>query len=361
MTSSSMPRTTDLILGAVAYDQKVVAIWDGFQQYFRTRDLPFDYVLFSNYERQVEAHLRGHIHVAWNSPLAWLQTERIAARLGRRAEAICMRDTDRDLRSVIVVRVDGGIDTIADLRGRIVAVGARDSPQATLIPLNHIADQGLLPDRDFQVRVFDTLVGKHGDHIGGERDAVRALLRGEADAACILDTNHLAFAREATLAPASTQNPGADRRPTITATSRCSTMSSRTRSTRFRELLLTMSYGDAEVRPLLDLEGLKAWVPGRVTGYAQLAAAVDRFGTIDAFVDRRRGAMQVDLGTLGFAEGGYLLVKRAVRRAAPGQTISVTGETDGPRCGSARLVPCRGAPLRVATGAGHRSRACRTS
>ncbi len=37
--------------------------------------------------------------------------------------------------------------------------------------------------------------------------------------------------------------------------------------------------------------------------------------------------MQVDLGTLGFAEGGYLLVKREVRRAAPGQTISVTGET----------------------------------
>ncbi len=48
------------------------------------------------------------------------------------------------------------------------------------------------------MRVFDTLVGKHGDHIGGERDAIRALLRGEADAACILDTNHLAFAREAT-------------------------------------------------------------------------------------------------------------------------------------------------------------------
>ncbi len=140
---TSTPRTTDLILGAVAYDQKVVAIWDGFQEYFRTADLPFDYVLFSNYERQVEAHFRGHIHVAWNSPLAWLQTERIAVRLGRRAEAICMRDTDRDLRSVIVVRATDGINTIADLRGRIVAVGARDSPQATLIPLNHLADQGL--------------------------------------------------------------------------------------------------------------------------------------------------------------------------------------------------------------------------
>jgi len=281
--TSSTPRTADLILGAVAYDQKVVAIWDGFQEYFRTRDLPFDYVLFSNYERQVEAHLRGHIHVAWNSPLAWLQTERIAARLGRRAEAICMRDTDRDLRSVIVVRATDGINTIADLRGRIVAVGARDSPQATLIPLNHIADQGLLPDRDFQLRVFDTLVGKHGDHIGGERDAIRALLRGEADAACILDTNHLAFAREATLAPASTrilaQTDGYDHcNFTVLDDVQPDTL------TRFRELLLTMSYGDAEVRPLLDFEGLKAWVPGRVTGYAQLAATVERFGTIDAFV-----------------------------------------------------------------------------
>ena len=133
------------------------------------------------------------------------------------------------------------------------------------------------------MRVFDTLVGKHGDHIGGERDAIRALLRGEADAACILDTNHLAFAREATLAPASTrilaQTAGYDHcNFTVLDDVQPDTL------TRFRELLLTMSYGDAEVRPLLDLEGLKAWVPGRVTGYAQLAAAVDRFGTIDAFV-----------------------------------------------------------------------------
>jgi len=45
-----------------------------------------------------------------------------------------------------------------------------------------------------------------------------------------------------------------------------------------------MSYADAEVRPLLDLEGLKRWVPGRVEGYAQLASAIERFSTIDGFV-----------------------------------------------------------------------------
>ena len=38
--------------------------------------------------------------------------------------------------------------------------------------------------------------------------------------------------------------------------------------------------------------------------------------------------MQVDLGSLALAEGGYLLVKRAVRRVAPGEAIVVTGEAD---------------------------------
>ena len=275
----------ELVLGAVAYDQKVVPIWDGFLNYFRARDLPFDYVLFSSYERQVEAQIRGHLHVAWHSPLAWLQTERIVSRLGRRAEAIAMRDTDRDLCSVILVRAGSGIEVIADLRRKSVAVGARDSPQATLIPLNHLAREGLVPERDFDVRVFDVLVGKHGDHIGGERDAIRALLRGEADAACILDANHLAFVRDGTLPSAAT------RILTRTETyDHCNfTVLDHVEPelvARFRELLLAMSYADPEVRPLLDLEGLKAWVPGRVSGYAQLSEAVDRFGTIDTFVHR---------------------------------------------------------------------------
>jgi ABC-type phosphate/phosphonate transport system substrate-binding protein len=272
-----------LVLGAVAYDQKVVPIWDGFLEYFHARGLPFDFVLFSNYERQVEALVRGQIHVAWHSPLAWLQTERIAAGIGRRAEAIAMRDTDCGLHSVILVRADGGLGTIDDLRGKIVAVGARDSPQATLIPLNHLARQGLVPERDFEVQVFDTLVGKHGDHIGGERDAVRALLRGETDAACILDANHLAFQREGTL-PLSSARVLAQTEAYDHCNFSVLDGVEAEKVARFRELLLARSYADAEVRPLLDLEGLKAWVPGRVTGYAQLAEALDRFGTIDTFV-----------------------------------------------------------------------------
>jgi len=273
-----------LILGAVAYDPKVVTIWDGFQGYFARHGLGFDYVLYSNYESQVEAHFSGHIHVAWNSPLAWLQSERIAASLGRRAEAICMRDTDRDLTSVVVVRSDSGIEGVADLKGKHVAVGASDSPQATLIPLSHIAAAGLAPGADFDVVWFDRLVGKHGDHIGGERDAVRALMRDHVDAACIIDGNYLLFIQEATIPFGATKilasTPSYDHCNFTVLDGAPSQLVER-----FRQLLLGMSYSDAEVRPLLDMEGLKQWQPGRTSGYALLAAAADRFGTIDSFVE----------------------------------------------------------------------------
>jgi ABC-type phosphate/phosphonate transport system substrate-binding protein len=272
-----------LLLGAVAYDPKVVTIWDGFQSYFNSHGIEFDYLLYTNYERQVEALVAGHIHVAWNSPLAWLQTERIAGKLGQRAEAICMRDTDRDLLSVIVTREGGPVRSVSDLKGRRVAVGAKDSPQATLIPLYHIAQKGLEPNHDFEVLPFDQLAGKHGDHIGGERDAARALFRGDCDAACLIDGNLLLFAQEGTLPAGSVRTiattPLYDHCNFTVIDGRMSDSVEL-----FRELLLGMSYEDPDVRRLLDLEGLKRWLPGRTDGYKLLSNAVDHFGYLDEFV-----------------------------------------------------------------------------
>ena len=47
---------------------------------------------------------------------------------------------------------------------------------------------------------------------------------------------------------------------------------------RFVELLLSMSFDDPAVRPLLELEGLREWRPGRTSGYDLLEGAVDRLG-----------------------------------------------------------------------------------
>jgi ABC-type phosphate/phosphonate transport system substrate-binding protein len=270
-------------MGAVAYDAKVVHIWNGFRDYFTRNGLAYDYVLYSNYERQVRALLAGEIHVAWNSPLAWLQTEAAARAAGRKAEAIAMRDSDRDLTSLFVVREDAPIMDLSGLAGRRVAFGAADSPQARLIPLEHMARAGLEIGRDFEGVGFEIGVGLHGDHVGGEREAVRALLRGRVDAAAIIDGNYLAFGDEG-LFPSGRLRVLLRTEPYDHCNFTMLDGGASGAAARFRELLLGMRYSDAALRPLLDMEGLKQWLPGRVEGYRLLGAAIERFGTLDAFL-----------------------------------------------------------------------------
>jgi len=273
---------TDLLLGAVAYDPKVVTIWDGFRRWFADRDFAFDYVLYSNYERQVDDLLGGDIQVAWNSPLAWVRSRRAAAAAGCRLSAPVMRDSDRDLTSIVIVRADSGLTTIDDLRGKVVATGAVDSPQATLLPLDRLREGGIDPQKDVTVRRFDVGVGLHGDHVGGERDAAKALIAGQVDAACILAANHYVFSREGTL-PANSTTVIAE----TVAFDHCNMTvnddaADAASVARFCELLLAMDYGDAAVRPLLDLEGLKQWLPGRLELYQPLERAVDHANFYDA-------------------------------------------------------------------------------
>ena len=269
-----MADQTTLIMGAVAYDPKVVTIWDGFRRWFAEQDFDFDYVLYSNYERQVEDLVAGRIDAAWNSPLAWVRSVRLAAAAGTEARALTMRDTDCDLTSVVVVRADSAYENVTDLRGKTIATGAVDSPQATLIPLLLLRDAGLDPRSDVTIHRYDVGVGLHGDHVGGERDAARALANGEVEAACMIDANHLQFTNEGTLPAGGTRIVGQTApydhcNMTVTGAGPADTLA------RFDDLLRAMDYGDAAVRPLLDLEGLRQWVPGRTIGYTQLERAVD--------------------------------------------------------------------------------------
>jgi phosphonate transport system substrate-binding protein len=275
-----MSKDSVLLLGAVAYDPKVVTIWEGFKAHFARQGLQMDYVLYSNYEHQVEALINGSLHVAWNSPLAWVRARRLARTHGMEARALVMRDSDCDLTSVIVVREDSPVKTVMDLKGRIVAVGAVDSPQATLLPLALLHSLGLNPRTDLKIQYHNILVGKHGDHIGGEREAAQSLLSGSADAACLLEYNYHQFLLDGTLPSGTTR--------IVARTSSFDHCNFTVVSTtppalieRFQTLLIDMSYDDPDVRPLCDLEGLKAWYPGRVTGYQALEEAVAVAGFYD--------------------------------------------------------------------------------
>src|SRR6266851_4591775 len=97
---------TQLWLGAVAYDPKVVTIWEGMRTYLRDEaHLDLEVVLYLSYEAQVEALLAGKIDIGWNTNLAYLQCEDFS---GGRTSAIAMRDADLGWKS-LVIALKGGV------------------------------------------------------------------------------------------------------------------------------------------------------------------------------------------------------------------------------------------------------------
>jgi phosphonate transport system substrate-binding protein len=260
-----------LRVGAVMYDPKVSVIWEIIGDFFESRSCPIDVTFYSAYELQVTALVEGAIDIAWNSPLAWLDAQRRTAGACR---AIAMRDTDRDRISYFVARRDGPVQTLADLKGRTIATGAIDSPQATLIPLGRLRREGLSPGVDVTVRRFDVLVGKHGDHVGGERDALACLTRGDADACAMLDLNWEGWLKDGTIDADAFRIVGqTDRFDHCVFTVRQSLDPSAEKA--WLDALFSMRYDNSAHREMMDLEGLKAWLPGRTTGFGPLTAAVE--------------------------------------------------------------------------------------
>lgn len=260
-----------VIVGAVLYDPKVSVIWEIISDFFAQHDCPMDVVFYTNYELQVTALIEGHVDVAWNSPLAWLDADR---RSGGHCRAIAMRDSDRDRVSHIVARRGSDVSEVGDLRGHTLATGAQDSPQATLIPIGLLRQVGIDPKHDVQIRRFDVLVGKHGDHVGGELEAFRCMERGEAAACAMLDLNWETWSQDGTLDPAEFHIVATtDRFDHCVFTVRDDFPAEDEK--RWLEALFSMSYDDPSHREMMDLEGLKAWMPGRVTGFGPLTEAVE--------------------------------------------------------------------------------------
>jgi ABC-type phosphate/phosphonate transport system substrate-binding protein len=185
-----------------------------------------------------------------------------------------MRDSDRDRLTYVLARRESSIVTIADLRGKTLATGAKDSPQATLLPLHLLRQHGLLPSTDFTLRRFDVMVGKHGDHIGGELEALKSLQQGQSDACTVLDRNWERWQADGT---ADTQ-----RLAVLASTDHfdhcnftCLASFPLEEELRWKDVLFRMVYENPAHREMMDLEGLKAWLPGRTTGYVDLTEAVN--------------------------------------------------------------------------------------
>src|SRR6266704_2059558 len=109
-------------VGAVAYDPRVVTIWEGFRAWFLTHQFPIDYVLYATYQQQLDALFAGDLDVAWNTNLAYVQARERAHGACR---ALAMRDTDRNWTSHAVIP-DGAPIGLDGLRGKRVGFGDAD-------------------------------------------------------------------------------------------------------------------------------------------------------------------------------------------------------------------------------------------
>lgn len=268
-----MRNNETILLGAVAYDPKVVTIWEGIREHFFEQGVPLDFALYCSYERQIQELLLGHIDVAWNTPLAHVRVKRLT-----RGESVSlgMRDSDRDFHSKVIVRRDRNIKSLRDLEGKTLAVGSSDSTQARILPLYFLAREGIDINR-LKLLPFDTDIGKHGDTGTSEIDVIKALLDGRADAGTVGDLIWVNEQAAGHIDPGRIEvlwtTPGFDHcmfdaRPGL-ETEKVET---------FRTALFAMRWDNPNHRKLLELEGLREWMPPREQGYGSLEAALKEQG-----------------------------------------------------------------------------------
>jgi phosphonate transport system substrate-binding protein len=266
--------TKRIAVGAVAYDPKVVTIWELINDFFRHRGVRNDYVLFSNYEAQVEALLKGMIDIAWNTNLAYIRLHR---QTGGRCRVLAMRDTDLAFTSVIIAGTASGINKLADLKGKRFALGSRDSGQAAILPVHFLTLNGIDPEKDLKLTRFDLDVGKHGDTGTSEVAVLESITRSETDAGAVGDQYWARVLAEG----------GVDRskvKAIWTSPPYChcnfTVLENRYDQDleRWTETLLQMDYNNPEHRAIMEMEGLKSWARPQLEGYKPLFDAVETVG-----------------------------------------------------------------------------------
>jgi phosphonate transport system substrate-binding protein len=266
-------------VGAVAYDPKVVPIWEGMRRYFHEEaHLPVEVVLFQSYETQVSALLAEpgapSIDIAWNTNLAYLQADAWSA---HRCRPIAMRDTDVGWTTKIVAVSGGPVDGLEDVRNSTLALGSRDSGHAAILPVHFLETEKLIEGRDYRTLRFNSDLGKHGDTGTSEVEVVRAVLDGRAEAGAI-GSPFWNTVRAQRLVPDGALTEIWTSPPYNHCMFTAHPDFDLALERRFAEALFAMSYDNPNHRTVLEAEGLRRWVAPQLEGYQALRNASARQG-----------------------------------------------------------------------------------
>jgi ABC-type phosphate/phosphonate transport system substrate-binding protein len=256
----------ELKIGAVAYAPKVITIWEGMREYLRGQGLMTEYVLYASYPALVDALVAGHIDIAWNTPLAYLQ---VKEQLGGQCLVLGRRNSDMGFSTVFIARADSSIHSLGDLKATRFALGSRDSSHAAILPVHFLHAAGLEADKDLKLVRFDSDIGKHGDTGTSEQDVVRAVMEGSAEAGAIGKATLDAFVANGSIDPRSLRifwtSHGYSH---CNFTARAGLAASL--AERFTKAIEAMDYNDPKWKQVMNLEGLTGWMPGSTEGYDEL-------------------------------------------------------------------------------------------
>ncbi|WP_300668942.1 PhnD/SsuA/transferrin family substrate-binding protein [Helicobacter sp. UBA3407] len=276
-----------ILVGAVAYAPQIVPIWDTIREYANDyfKDIRLDYVLFSNYERQVQWLKEGKIDIAWNTNVAFIRSRHCT---NNGAEAILMRDTDIGFKSVFVAKRDT-MKGLEDLKGKKFGLGSLDSAQAAIMPLFYLQQASLalkeMPldslhqssaDDTLKVYRFNSDVGKHGDTGRSEFDVLDKIKSGELDAGAIGSTTWVRVMQEGNY-------PQMVNFYTSPAYCHCNFTTLKSFDSYLKRSFVEMMKSqnalknDPKIAHMMSLEGLNEWVlcdENALKGYEEIAQAM---------------------------------------------------------------------------------------
>lgn len=127
--------------------QELLRKYEPFTEYIAEEvGMKVKFVPVVDYAATVEGLAAGRLDVAWYGGFTSVQ----AVHRAKGATRLVMRVEDRAFKSVFVTRVDSGIRTLADLKGKTFAFGSVSSTSGHLMPRHFLKAAGLEPERDFR-------------------------------------------------------------------------------------------------------------------------------------------------------------------------------------------------------------------
>jgi phosphonate transport system substrate-binding protein len=245
-----------------------MTVFKGLKTHFQQQGIELDWVLYSSYDALVDAFATREIDLAWNGPISYVQ---IKQRLNDPCRVVAMRDVDVNFTTQFVTRRDSSITTLADLKGRRVALASRGSAQAGLLPYYFLKQHGLDPQRDLAACTFAE--DREPSALSDERDVIDLVLKGAYDAGAV--------SRRTLEVLTERGQPIQDTIRVLWSSpgySHCCFTAHReldaTLAQKITEAFSAMQYQDPLGKEVMDAEGCKAFVPGITTGWEALESAL---------------------------------------------------------------------------------------